>query len=464
MRHIHISEVDGKPEVCFDTGLDPRSFARTKMSQCLTEPGYIVYQDGSCKEWRATGVNEVDGFMRVWGSPFYGERLDQLLNETPSSEMQTSLQAVAFWIRAKLLLGEKRSTLSPGAIFICCADGGSVFPRGSVFFAPENLSQRCLFIEGIEPNYFNCPDLNGIEAAAFCAGAMLYKVLTQTQPYSSTAGAFQDMREGVFLPPSLAALGLDEKLCSLIQSALLLPVEKKGTNKSGADILSDLLNILIDKDNNIVSVSSLFRALNAEESAQLEKEKKYYIKKKNITVKINRFVMRNKPALVGIAAGLIFVIFVTANIIKSRSELSTTVGMTSLAVVDSYYRAFNSMDHVLMEACLSGVDKSDVNMVVNLYVVNKIRQSHEFGNESFIIPAETWRQQGGELPAHDVFGITDLSIEYLGGSEESGMVFYRVNYMLWFPYDEPVSRRIDELTLSRKGKRWRITDIHRTQY
>jgi hypothetical protein len=174
MLNIHVSDVDGKPATCFDTGLEPRSFARTKMSQCLIEPGYIVYPDGTHKVWKATGVNEVDGFMRVWGSPFTGKRLDFLLGQADSGlkttaqevSLQAALQAVAFWIHCKLLLGDVRSALNPGAIFIS-SEGGKDFPKGTVFFAPENLSQRCLLVEGLDTDYYNCPDLKGMEAAAF---------------------------------------------------------------------------------------------------------------------------------------------------------------------------------------------------------------------------------------------------------------------------------------------------------
>jgi hypothetical protein len=436
------------------------------MSQSLVEPGFIVFPDGSHDTWKPSGVNEFDGFMRIWGPSFAGERLDLLINEASSqgqdASQQTALQAVVSWVRAKLLLGETHSALSPGAAFVSCADDPE-HPKGSVFFAPENLSQRCLFVEGAEPNYYYCPDLKDTEAVAFCAGAMLYRILTKTHPYPVIASVFQDMREGVFMPLNFAVPGVDEKLCGLIHSALLLPVEKNESDESGTDILGNLLTMMMDKEGNIVSVSSLFHPLTEEENVQLEKEKKHYLKVKCVIVKANRFVTRNRTLLMGIAAALIFVIFVTASMIKTRSDLPTTAGMDSDAVVSAYYEAFSSLDHAFMEACLMGADKSDVNVTLNLFVIDKVRQSYEFRTESSIIPAEKWKRQGGELPAPDVFGVTDLYIEYLGGSEEDGQMHYRTNYLLWIPNEPVASSLSDELTLRRdKRKNWRITEINRT--
>ena len=467
MKRIYISNVEGKSAICFDTGLDPRSFARTKMSQSLIEPGYIVYPDGSHKTWKALGVNEVNGLMQVWGPPFTGERLDLLLEKAYSAAQtkeaqQASLQAVVFWIRAKMLLGEQHSALNPGAAFICREEGED--PAGSVFFAPENLSNRCLLIEGEELDRYNCPDLSGTEAVAFCAGVMLYTIFAGIYPYQSKDTIFQDMREGIFLPLYLAAPGLDEKLCGLIQSALLLPVEKRKINESAANIISSILSILMGKENAVVSFSSLFSLLPPEQNAQLAKEKKRYLLKQNNSAKLKRFVTNNKFAFVGVAAGLIILLFIIGNWVKSYQQRPTTVGMFSNNVVTAYYDAFSSLDHIFMESCINGADKSDINTAIYFFAINKTRQAYETSSESFIIPAKAWRDVGRELPSVNAFGVTDLSVEYLDGSEDGNMMIYRADYLLWSPDLDYAISRSDILTLTRdKRKNWRITEILRTE-
>jgi hypothetical protein len=495
MERIYTSNVEGKEAFCFDTGLDPRSFARTKMSQSLIECGYIVYPDGSHEVWKPSGVNEVNGNMVVWGTPFNGERLDLLLGNLEFSRLE-SLQALALegvfhWIRAKMLLGDTYTALNPGAAFVVCKDGSdSKYPRGSVFFTPPNLSNRCLIIEKTEAktkplskdtskkrknntekfddtdvpvlDHYSCPDLIGMEAAAFCAGAMLYRILTKSYPYPDDVTIFQDMREGVFLPPQLCAPGLNKELCGIIQSALLLPVEKKRTGESGTEIIGNLLHVLTDSEGKIVPASSLFNNLSNEESIRLEKEKKRYYLIQNISVRTRRFVTHNKIAIIGTAIGLFFILLIAVSTTRSMNQRPTTEGMMSDAVIVAYYDAFSSLDHVFMEACIQGADKSDINTAVSLYAISKTRQAYEMNRGSFI-PAQAWKKLGRELPAPDVFGVTDLSIEYLTGGEEDSMVIYRADYLLWSPDEYSISRS-DIITLKRdKKKNWRIVEIIRTE-
>jgi len=468
MQYINILTVEGKTSACFDTGLDPRAFARTKMSQSLIETGIISYPDGSREVWRPIGVYELDGLMRVWGPMFASQRLDLLLIKATQSvqtaskqtAQQTALQAVAFWIKAKLLLGDTRSASNPAAAFISSEDSNT----GAIFFAPEHLSNRCLLKEGSETDRYSCPDLTGMEAAAFCAALMLYMILIGDHPYPAKS-IYQDMREGVFLPPHLAASELDSKMSELIQAALLLPVEKKRTGKSGSDILSSLLEILIDSENKAVEISSLFNALNTEESARLEKERKQYLFKQTAFTKIRRFSALNKYTITGIAAGLIFVFFIIISTSKSYSQRPTTVGMASDTVISAYYDAFSSLDHLFMEACINGADKTDINAAVSLFAITKAREAYEYSNAPSIIPARVWRENGGELPAPNVFGVTDLEINYLAGSEEDGMIIYRAEYMLWSPSDDYSVRRSDVITLELdRRKNWRITEIIRTEF
>jgi len=461
--NIHISDVEGKSAVCFDTGLDPRSFARTKMSQSLIEPGYIVYPDGSHKEWKSSGVNDANGLMRVWGPSFEGERLDAILNKMDAKPRHDALKAVAFWIRAKLMLGDINSTLHPGAaFFINKTVEGSLHPKGSIFFAPKNLAQRCLIVEGEELNRYSCPDLIGMEESAFCAGAMLYKILTKSYPYPDEEVIYQDMREGVFLPVRLAAPGLDEKLCALIQAALMLPVANRKTFESGTDILSGLLKILVEKQSGAEPFSTLFNKLPDEESVKLIKERKRFAFTQKAFVKTRRFAAHNRPVLLGAAAALLFIIFVVSSMTKSRNERLTTAGMASDSVVYAYYDAFSSLNHVFMEECIYGADKSDVSVAAGYYAVSRARQAYENTSRPVVFPAKLWRDNGGELPAPDVFGVTDIVMERIDGSEEGDFIVYRANYVLWFPNEELPSNRTDQLTLKRIKKNWRITEIKRT--
>jgi len=461
-QRIHISEVNNQPSLCFETGLDPRSFARTKMSQTLIDPGFIVNPDGSHETWKVTGVNETNGFMRVFGPFVPGKRLDLLLEEiSPISQLpglkQEAMEAVIHWSKAKMFLGDTRSAANPGASFVS--------KEGNVFFAPEHISTRCLYIEGNKLDIYNCPDLFGMNSTAFCAALMLYKILTGNHPYPS-ADIYQDMREGVFLPIHLAVPGLNQQLSELIQSALMLPVEKKknSAQKSGIDILTGILEILTGKENKTASISSLFETVSVDKSKQYENEKKIYRFKKNVIIKTKRYVTTNKHFVIGVAIGIAFLLFVILSTTKNITNRPSTEGMAPDSVVTAYYDAFSSLNHQFMEACINGADRKDINAVATFFAVLKQRQAYEGPNAPTIIQARVWKDTGGELPAPNVFGVTDLKLNHIGGEEEEGLTVFQAEYNLWSPFDDFARHRVDILTLKRdKRKCWKIIELLRTE-
>ena len=468
MERIFISDVDNKQSVCFNTGLDPRSFARTKMSQSLIETGFVVYPNGTNKSWKPAGVYESNGIMQVWGPLFNGKRLDLLINEISSisqnNTSQVALQAVVLWIRAKMSLGETHSSVNPGASFICFENGNENYPKGSVFFAPEYISNRCLFTEGSQLDRSNCPDLLGMEATAFCTGVMLYTILTGTHPYP-TDDIYQDMREGVFLPINLAVPTLNEKLSGLIQAALLLPVLSKRTSMSAIDIVTEILKILINSESRITSISSLYRTLTTDKTKRFEKEKKQFLFKQNLMVKSRRFLARNKAVVAVCTAIAVFAGIITFTMTAGASQRPTTQGMTPENVIYAYYNAFSGLDHIYMEAIINGADKTDINSAVSYMAILKTMQSYERSSELRVRQAQAWLDNGGELPAPDVFGVTNLTLEHMAGREvEASLMVYRTEYSLW-PLNEQYSlHRSDVISLRPDRKNnWRITEILRIE-
>jgi len=294
---------------------------------------------------------------------------------------------------------------------------------------------------------------------------MLYKILTGNHPYPS-ADIYQDMREGVFLPIHLAAPGLNAQLAELIQAALILPVEKKktGSSKSGIDILTGIIEILTGKENKFVSVSSLFETISSDKAKHFENEKKNYLFRMNTIIKTKRYILNNKHVLIGIGIGIAFILFILFNTVINISGRLTTEGMSPDTVVTAYYDAFSSLNHPFMEACIKGADKRDINAVATFYAVLKQRQAYEGTKAPAIIQARVWRDTGGQLPAPNVFGVTDLKSDHIGGEEEEGVMVFQAEYNLWSPFDDFARHRVDILTLKRdSGKRWRIIELLRTE-
>jgi hypothetical protein len=465
-RQVFLFDIEGKEALGFDTGHDSRAFARARFDQFITEPGFIVSLEGpasSVKFWKADGVAE-HNTMVVWGPPFKGDRLDLLLHD--NNKRNETLAAIRLWIQATHGLGKEHTVpLWPCSVLIGGSGG-----INEVFFAPPSLAQHCLMAE--ESNKINNryvhPDLNGMNAAAFTAAAMLYLIFTGASAFSAMPGItddivlHEDMREGNFLPVRLAAPGLDDKLAALIQRALDQNAKKDGL-PNGERLLEEFIAILRTD-----SPDSFFKKISEADILSIEKEKTQYLKTKTASVKTRRFVTRNAALLIGSFAALVIAVLIANSVIRGRSALSTK-GMEPVQVIESYYNAFGELNHQWMEACvINKAGKDDINMVTGYFLIGKIRQAYEHTVSPFIISAKEWLESGGGQVSLLVFGVTDIQIT--GNGEER----YRVDYTLWIPDvdgDSPQAgnsppnsfHHTDYVTLVQKRGRWRISEIVRNR-
>jgi len=472
-RQVFLFDIDGHKALGFDTGLDSRAFARAKFAQFITEPGFIIGFDGlnpSVNLWKAEGVVE-NSSMVVWGPPFSGESLDLLLHD--GEKQEEALVAIRRWIQAVLALGERQQV----PLWPCAALIDKNQP-GGIFFAPLSLALHCIMVKDaiLINNKYVHPDSRGMNAAAFTAAAMLYRVFTGSPafPAGDEITLHEDMREGNFLPIRLAVPGLDDKLAALIQKALNQNA-KKGGLPDGKRLLEGFLEIL--RTDPTAPTASFVSRISETDKLLLEKEKTKYLKTNNAAVNTRRFVKRNAALLLGSLAAVIIIVLSVNSVIKSRSALSTA-NMEPVQVIESYYNAFGKLDHPWMEACvINGAGKDDINMVMNLFIISKIRQAYEYSLQSSIISANEWLEAGGGQVNFQVFGVTDLRIAMSNEKQ------YWVEYTLWIPGeagDEPETGqddmtnrrtveylppqslpRTDFVTLEQKKGNWRISEIRR---
>ena len=546
-RQGFLFELEGETVLGFDTGLDARAFARAKLAQLVTEHGLIVRPGdddaaGSVEIWKASGVIEyadanqamlanqtmvVDQTMVVWGPAFKGERLDLIVND--NTRRDQALSAIALWLRAILTLDEKSRVSVP--LWPCAAIVASDGESPQVFFAPPSLALRCLRAdaESLYSGYewYVHPDFGGTELVlgqqgpssltrytsqnqfksestranqrtAFTAAAMLYRVLVGTPPFPATDDIVlpQDMRDGNFLPIRLAIPGLDERLAGLIQRVLEPNVKRNTVTGTiiGKPLPGELLQAI-----QTASVSSLILPISGTDRQVLEKEKAQFLKVKTASVKTKRFVIRNAGILLASLAALVVAIFFISTIVNSRAARPTTEGLDPIQVIESYFNAFGELDHHFMEnIVLRRVGRNDINMVINLFVINRVRMAHEFSSTPLIISAAQWKEMGGGETALAVFGVTDLHIEQMEFRRDTTPqrgrarrydgeeLHFRVTYQFWVPAQMlggspyarearlaiesgelplPVSfRHVDIVTLVRRHGNWRISDISRAVF
>ena len=462
------------------------------MAHLITQSGTIVYPDGKIETWQPEGTTEDEGTMIVWGPFFPGTALNGIINFNAND---AAIDALRFWLKARMLLeGNPHSEddapfNGPDGAFIAYQKNDAneqqpwlKYPQGTVFFPPARLLWRCIEAEGstaqLDAERWTHPDLKGQEIISFSAGVMLYRIFCGTHPFpgDNRDETLRNIREGVFVPPDLAAPGLDQQMSGMISDAMgRTQQEKNLKQRPSPNTIADFISSPFSRP-----VSSWIKPLSDEEKNKIKTEREQYNKKKTLAVRTRRFISRNTTTIaVSIAAMIALLLFVRGTI-RHRSELPTTKGMTPIEVAEAYYGAFGDLDHTLMDACVTGkAGKEDILMVMNLFVISRVRQAYEMTQDNFI-SAQEWVEEGSPATERSVFGITDLTVNVL--SESDGGFSLEADYTLWMPgsyfqdeaptADKPgkeefttlppvsISTR-DLLELKLIKNTWRITNIER---
>ncbi|MDR2095819.1 MAG: hypothetical protein LBP76_09935 [Treponema sp.] len=537
MARIFQFEHEGATVLGFDTGLDAQAFAQAKIAQFITQGGYIVYPDEKIEEWYARGVIErktvaTEDTMVVWGPAFPGERFDLFISGREDASVR--LEGLRFWIRARMLLEQARSETKgrtqglsresappypwpAGALYVSAPS--ETYPHGCLLFPPERLLKRCIEVDGTGAwidgaERWVHPDLEGEVAAAFAAGTMLYRILCGTPPFQSRDfdTLREDIREGVFLPPHLACPGIIEEAALILNETLAVKREPQSGPHTGgggitaAAVASFSQNNRMDKGpvpaapskgkageglgklaallgDGSQSVDSFIRSQSEEEARRLEAERERYIKTSTRKVNTKRFLRRNRTAIALTLGAVLLAALISGSIIKTRMELPTTRGMTGEEVVMTYYGAFGTLDHTLMEACvINKAGKGDIEMITNLFVMSRVRMAYETTGVQ-VIPAQRWIDEGSPSTENMVFGVSGLSMTELSRGESE--IRCRVSYTLWAPAhyfqdseesppgENPAAQdqlqapvgilHTDEVTLTFYKDAWRISAITRSR-
>jgi hypothetical protein len=452
---IYCPEVNGKPVLGFDTALDAQSFAQAKMAAFLTQTGTVVFPGGRVETWQAQGVAELERksgapqTMVIWGPAFPGERLTGIISD--SARGDEALDALRYWLRARPLV-EGAGFLSPAGVLIVTEKSGrkagADFPPGTLLFPPERLVKRCLEAEGINAAEERLhPDLSGGEGIAYSAGIMLYEIFRGLPPFKREDPLLlrQDMREGVFMPPGLAAPGLDKELAGLISLSLAPVQQKSGAAPRPAP----------------AAIEEALGPPGEEALSKIRLEQEQFLKRKNLTVNTRRFLTRNTAVISGLLIAALALFLGIRSFIKDQEGRPPTLGMSPLEVAEAYYGAFGNLDHETMSACvMNKAGKGDIEMVINLFVITRVRGAYEAGGMNNFVSAQDWLDSGSPETDKTVFGVTDLQIRTLG--ERDGEVQMEASYVLWMPENLSGKTPItDRLRLSFNKDRWRIAAIER---
>jgi hypothetical protein len=485
---IFHSEIEGVSGICFNMGLDSRTFAQAGLAKLLTMQGIIVKTDGKTETWKISGVVEKEDEIIVWGPDFAGEPFAAFLSD--AARKDDALDAIRHWIRSRLVLAAalpsatdalataaRQDQLASEALNTPQAPLAPAFtfigPDGSLFFPPLPLAQRCAEAENAaleKTERYVHPDLRREEAAVFTLGCMLYRLFCGKPafPSNNIETLHQDMREGVFFPPRFAAPGLDDKFCQLLTASLDPAVAKKAaTLKQWGDFLG------APSKPDSAKVDSYLHELNPSEMEKLAVEREKFTKNRERTVKTRRFAKRNRNIIIAVVVAVVVMGAVIGGTIRDRANQPNTKGMLPREVVETYYQSIGKLDHLTMQGCvIKKAGKNDIDMTSELYVLSKVRQAYEMNAPDSVMAAQDWIDSGAAPTEKVVFGASGLRLQILDADESDGEVSFRVAYSLWAPAfnsDESADglrvpgeqARVDELRLVLRKDQWRIAEIKR---
>ncbi|AEJ19340.1 hypothetical protein [Gracilinema caldarium] len=474
-------EVEGRQVLGFDTGLPPQAFVKARLGNLLNSEGLIV--DSTVHPWKPEGTVEHQGHILLYGKNFTGESLEVLLSRGDD----TSLLALQWYIKALKHIAEFDSRFFDTISFFPA--GVLIHRDGTVFFAPAVLAKR--FYEYQDPEYYISkvlrwlhPDKTGINAAVFTAACITYTLVTGCAPFSISRSSEleraqrilnQDIRDGFYKPASLLKPRIDLELTDLLDS-ILEPVKGK-TNRD----LEDFIRILGEPGKK--KLTDLFNASEAANISTTLLQREF--KKRERSIKIQRFFRIYRYVMLAGLGSALALALILWNILEGQKDRPTTKGMTPPEVVKTYYNAFNTLDHQWMEACVQkGVSKGDIEAVINLFVISKVREAYE--RKATVIDPETWNAEGAKPTDVTIFGITDLSLKVLTPIPimpvEGEYCSIEATYTFYYPESKMADSipsesqtiqnqipstpkqeiRKDILTLIWSKKSWKITAIDRT--
>jgi hypothetical protein len=303
---------------------------------------------------------------------------------------------------------------------------------------------------------------------------MLYEIFCAAPPFDREDPQLvrQDMREGVFTPPELAAPGLDKDLAKLISRALA-PVKQK-TGAAPRPTPQTIEQFLSSPGSR--PRGSWLKTPGGEELSKIRLEQEQFIKRKNLEVKTRRFLVRNTALISGLFIAALLLFLGARSFIKNQEGRPSTAGMSPREVVETYYGAFGELDHETMSACvIKKAGKQDVEMVINFFVISRMRGAYETNLDTFI-SAQKWKDSGSPPTDKTIFGVTDLEIRNLG--EGGGEARFEASYLLWLPASaldatDPSEQElppnnesrgiptIDRLGLILHKDAWRVAEIER---
>ncbi len=413
----HILEYEGNEVLAIGTGIRGSEFALTRLIALKNETGWIVDGD-EVEEWKLSGFMEHEGEIYLYGHPFYGETLFEILESNEISKIDKIISL----LRAIITLKENTKHLPN--IF---SDAVLFSEEGSILFLPYNLmksinSTRPINFKIETFDYINNPHLTEDDAILFTIGVSLYKLITSRFPYTGkTEEEVHDkIRNLTVSPPKFIIPELNERISEYIMR--LIQPEKNTPKINLKECYKEIKNW---------NPQSIMEKITEEEKKEIVEQAKRFEEKSVKKFKRTIFWQRNWKTILIVTAIVVVAGVVSGSILKNVLAPRRTKGFSPYKVVETFYDSMNKLDTITISDCVIGkAGKQEINEVTNLYVISRVSMGYE--GKSHLIPAPKWDKMGRPklIPPNTVYGVLNLRIKEIQGPPHP---IFTATYEKWIP-------------------------------
>ena len=450
MNVVEVRTYEGRDVLTLNTGLTPRAFGQSTMSNLLEEHGLLLDQAGNLSEWIPDGTfcDTIDSkeTIFIYGPAFSGTPLLTTITGEKELAWKKLHQSIAIihkiFVTQKLPIEVLTNIAGAGPEAILSNDDDRVLILPSVIY------NRCVASQGdsvetenrfrwIHPDYLT---LNPSHAFGFLAGTLAYRIIAGFPPFSIPVEMYKSKQEttnaseiiahvirtGYFEPTELAVWNIRPAAAKCINELISAKIAASAdTLLAFGDSLSDIQ----DATKNELAESTAFHT--AKETAAKKRAAKY---------KREQFIHKYRTVMLVAAAVIVIGAVVIGSTVKSNQERPSTLGMTPLEVVDGYYKAISVLDQDIPETYLAKKTKSPyVNLTTNLYVTSKMQEAYT-PNSGVLSPAGLFALNGNP-GNHMIYGITGLKIKNENATDTSAA--FTVSFYMWTPSAEDTASSVE---------------------
>ena len=444
-------------EIIFDTGLNESAFAKTRLSNLLSESGIAAFADKnfgsdmtfSFSEWKFDGVKTIgdgDGaHVHLCGR--FGEDEETLslaeifLRAERGGEAERYAAAAASYAAVCVIEEAKKENvkienIGAGGIYVKTAPGFAEKP--ALLFLPQALFDKaCASGESyakLQGFWISKALSERRSALSFTQAVIAYRALAKRMPYDKSDESVRSIDEydKNYMKLEHVINGVDASLAESVDAALELParsVEAERKNARGSHDVhgaAESLHTADGQKEKPFPLQAFYAELGIDDGvikevphpaalpqSEFDAKVASYYKSKKRSISARRAFRRNAGTIAVCFAASALIAFFAAGAVRNARHRPSAVGLTSFEVAEAFYEAIHTQNVELVGTMSSGkVSKRYGDIVGGIYVINKTRSAYDPKNG--IVTPEAWFASLSEENAEtrrDVYGITSFTLD-----------------------------------------------------